>query len=86
MSYYGCLRLVILSKIKHHPRRKRAVLKGDVQTLGLWELDSNAVLKLVLTHCVRVEPKRPYAAYGAVAQELRRYHVTVEYDGLCPFG
>jgi len=65
-------------------------VKGDVQTSYRQELDSNVlksallhrqvlhVPKLVLAHCVKVEPKRPYATYGAVAQELRRYHDTVE--------
>jgi len=36
------------------------------------------VPKLVLAHGVGVEPKRPYTADGAVAQELWSNHVTVE--------
>jgi len=61
-----------------------------VQTLGRQELDSNVlksalidghvlnVPKLVLAHGVGVEPKRPHATDGAVAQKLRRYQITVE--------
>ena len=76
--------------MKHHCRGHRAVHKGDGQTLGRQEIDSNVlksallhrhvlpVSKLVLAHGVGVEPKRPYAADSAVAQELRRHHVTVE--------
>ena len=68
--------------MKHHFRRHRAVLKGELDTNVLksallhWHVLH--VLKLVLTYCVGVEPKRPYATEGAVAQKLRRYHVTVE--------
>ena len=84
------LPLAILEKMKHHFGRHSSLLKGDVQTLGLQELDSNVlksallhrhvlhVLKLVLTHGVGVELKRPYATDCAVAQELHRYQVTVE--------
>ena len=94
MSYYTCLRNVlyssplgILAKMKHHIRGHRAVRKGDVQTFGRQELDSNIlksallhwhVPKPVLTHCVVVEPKRPYATDGALALELWRYQFTVE--------
>ena len=61
-----------------------------MQTFGRQEYDSNVltsallhryvlhVPKLVLAHCVGVEPKLPYAKDGAVAQELRKYNVTVE--------
>jgi len=64
-----------------------------MQTYGRDELDSyvleSALLyrhvlyvpKLVLTHSVGVEPKRPYTTDCAVVQELRSYQVTVEYDG-----
>jgi len=88
--FYIDLPLVKLPKMKHHFRRHSAVLKGDMQTLGRQEFDSNVlksallhrhvlyVLKLVLTHGVGVEPKYPYAADGAVAQELLRYQITVE--------
>jgi len=88
--FYIDLPLVILSKMKHHIRGHSAVLKGELQTLGRQELHSNVlksallhwhilhVLKLVLAHGVRVQPKRSYAADGAVVQELWRYQVTVE--------
>jgi len=88
--FYIDLPLVILAKMKHHFRRHSAVLEGDVQTLGRQELDSNVlksallhrhvlhVPKLVLAHGVGVEPIRPFASDGAVAQELLGYHVTVE--------
>jgi len=88
--FYIDLPLVILAKMMYHFRRHGAVLKGDVQTFGRQELHSNVlksallhwhvllVLTLVLTHGVGVQPKRPYATYGAIAQELRRYQVTVE--------
>ena len=88
--FYIDLPLVILAKMKHHFRRQSAVLKGDVQTLGRQEIHSNVlkcallhwhllhVLNRVLTHSFRVQPKCPYATAGAVAQELRRYQVTVE--------
>jgi len=83
--------MVILAKMKHHYFGHSAFRKGDVQTLGCQEFDSN-VLKSVLLHqhvlhvpklvlalcCVCVEPKRSYATDGVVAQELRTYHVTVE--------
>jgi len=87
---YTDLQLVILAKTKHRFRRRSAVFKGDVQTFARQELHSNVlksallhwhvlhVLKVVLKHCVMVQPKRPYATDGAVAQELRRYQVTVE--------
>jgi len=76
--------------MKHQSCGHSAVIKGDLQTFGRQELDSNVlksallhrhvlhVSKLVLAHGVGVEPKGPYATDGAVAQELRRYHVTVE--------
>ena len=76
--------------MKHYSRGHSAVRKGDVQTFGREEFDSNvlesAVLnrhvlhvpKLVLTHGVGVEPKRPYTTNCAVAQELRCNQVTVE--------
>ena len=87
MSYYDSLRhviyislpLVILAEMKHYSRGHGAVRKGDVQTFGREEFDSNVlesallhrhvlhVSKLVLTHGVGVEPKRPYTADGAVA-------------------
>jgi len=88
--YIDLLPQIILAKMKHHSFGHSAVRKGDVQNLGRQELDSNvlksAVLhrhvllvpKLLLAHCVWVEPKRPYATDCAVAQELRIYHVTVE--------
>jgi len=87
-TFYIDLPLVILAKMKHQFRRHSNVLKGDVQTFGRQGLDSNVlkstllqrhvlhVPKFVLAHGVGVEPKRPYAS--AVAQELRRYQVTVE--------
>jgi len=64
--FYIDLPLVILAKMKHHFRSHSAVLKGDVQTFVRQELHSNVlkslllhrhvldVLKLVLTHGVRV--------------------------------
>jgi len=76
--------------MKHNFRGQCAVRKLDVQSLGRQELNTNVlkstlfhrhvlhVPKLVLTHCVGVEPNRPYAMDGTVAQELRRYQVTVE--------
>jgi len=88
--FYIVLPLVIHAKMMHHIRRHSAVLKGDMQTFGRQEIHSNVlksallhwhvlhVLKLVLTHGFRVQPKRPYAMDGAVTQELRRYQVTVE--------
>jgi len=88
--FYIDLPLVIFAKMKHKFRRHRAVPKRDVETLGRQDLDSNVqksallhrhvlhVPKLVLTHCVVVETKRLYATDGAVAQEFRRYHVTIE--------
>ena len=78
-GFYIDLPLVNLAKIKHHFRRHSAVLKGDVQTLGRQQLDSNVlksslihrnvlhVLNLVLAHGFVVEPKSPYASDGAVA-------------------
>ena len=82
VMFYTDLPLVIHAKMTHHFRGHSAVHKGDVQTFGRQELDSNVlksallhrhvlhVPKLVLAHCVGVEPKRPYATEGAVAQEL----------------
>ena len=76
--------------MKHCSCGHSAVRKGDVQTFGRQELDSDVlksvllhrhvlhVPKLVLAHCVEVEPKRPYAKDCAFDQELRRYNVTVE--------
>ena len=61
-----------------------------MQTVGREEFDSNVlesallhrhvlhVPKLVLTHGVGVEPKRPYITDSAVAQELRSNQVTVQ--------
>ena len=84
--------------MKHYFRGHGAVREGDVQTFGREEFDSNVlkptllhrhvlyVLKLVLAHWVGVEPKRPNTADGAVAQELRRYHITVEVEGAYPSG
>jgi len=88
--YRSVLTLVILAKMKHYFRGHHAVRKGDVRPLGRHELDSNVlksallywhvlhIPKLDLTHCIGIEPKRPYATDGVVAQELRRYQVTVE--------
>jgi len=88
--FYIDLPLVILAKMKHHFRRHSGVFKGDVQTFGRQLLHSNVlksallhwhvlhVLKLMLPHGVKVQPKHPYATDGTVAQELRRYQVTVE--------
>jgi len=89
--FYIDLPLIILANMNHPFRRHSAVLKWDVQTLVRQELDWNGlksallhrlhvlhVPKLVLAHGVGVEPKRPCAADVAIAQELRRYHVTVE--------
>ena len=87
--YTDLLPPVINAKLKHHLRGHSAVCKRDVQIFGRQELDSNVlnsallhrhVLQvpiLLLTHCVVVEPKRPYAPDGAVTHELQRYHVTV---------
>ena len=44
------------------------------------------VLKLVLTYCVRVDLKRPYATDGTVANELSTYQVTIKEDGVYPSG
>jgi len=88
--FHTDLPLVILTKMRHHSCGHSAVLKGDVQTLVRQELHLNVlksallhrhvlhVLKFVLAHSFRVQPKRPYATDGAVAQELWRYQVTVE--------
>jgi len=69
--YIDFLPLVILAKMKHNSCGHNAVHKGDVSTLGRQVLDSNVlksaqlhrhvlhVPKLLLTHCVGVEPKRP---------------------------
>jgi len=88
--FYIELPLVILAKIKHYFRGHSAVRKGDVRTFGHQELDSNIlksallhrhvlhVPKLVLAHCVEVELKGSYVTDFAVAEELCRYHVTVE--------
>jgi len=96
--FYIDLPMVILAKMKHHTCGHSSVRKGDVQTLGRQEFNSNVlkfsllhrnvlrVPKRVLVHGVGVEPKRPYATDGAVAQDLRRYQVTVELDRACPFG
>ena len=87
---YISLPLVILAEMKHYFRGHGAVREGDVQTFGREEFDSNVlesallhrhvlhVPKLVLTHGVGVEPKRPYTTDGAVTQELRINQVTVE--------
>jgi len=87
--FYVDLPLVILAKMKHHSCGHSAVLKGDVQTFGRKELDSNVlksallhrhvlhVPKLVLARGVDVGQKRPYATEGAVTLELWKYHVTV---------
>ena len=87
--FYIDLPLVIVTKMKHLSCGHRAVRKGDVQTVGRQELNSNVlkstllhrhvlqVPKLLLTHFVGVEPKRPNLTDGAVAQELRRYQVTL---------
>jgi len=95
---YRSLPLVILAEMKHYFRGHSAIREWDVQTLGREEFDSNVldsvllhrhvlhVPKFVLADGVGVEPKRPYTADGAVAQELRGYQVTVELDGACPFG
>ena len=92
---YRSLPLVILAEMKHYFRGHGAVRAGDVQTFGHQEFDSNVLKsallhrhvlhdpKLVLTHGVGLEPKRPYTTDGAVA---RCNQVTVEYDGACPFG
>jgi len=76
--------------MKHYLRGHGAVREGDVQTFGREEFDSNVlesallhrhvlhVPKLLLAHGVGVEPKRPYTADGAVAQELYSNQVTVE--------
>jgi len=86
--YIDFLPMVNFAKMKHHFRGHLAVRKGDVLTLVRQELDSNVlksallhwhvshVPKLVLTYCVGVDPKRPDATECALAQELRRYHVT----------
>jgi len=88
--YIDLLPLVILSKMRHHIRRHSALRKGDMQTFGRQEVDSKGlkfpllhqhvlhVPKLVLTHCVGVQPKRPYATDVAVSQELRRYQDTID--------
>ena len=82
--------MVILAKIKHQFRGHSVVLEWDVLTFGRQELDSNIlksallhrlvlyVPKLVLAYGVVLEPKHPYASDGAVAQELQKYHITVE--------
>ena len=66
--FYIALPLVNLAKMKHYSCGHSAVRKGDVQTIGRQELDSNVlkstllhrhilrVQKLVLEHCVGVEP------------------------------
>jgi len=76
--------------MKHYFRKHSAVRKGGVQTFGRQEFDSNVlesallhrhvlhILKLVLAHRVRVEPKRPDTTDYAVAQELLSNQVTVE--------
>jgi len=75
MSYLGCLShfyidlpIVILAKMNHHSCGHSAIRKGDVQTLGRQELDSNVLKlalvnrhvlhfpKLLLAHGVGVEP------------------------------
>jgi len=65
--------------MEHYSRGHCAVRKGDVQTVGREEFDSNVlesallhrhvlhVPKLVLAHGVGLEPKCPYTADGAVA-------------------
>jgi len=65
--------------MKHYTRGHGAVRKGDVQTFGREDFNSNVlesallhrhglhVPKLVLAHGVGVEPKRPYTADAAVA-------------------
>ena len=84
------LQLLILAKTKHHFRGHSAALIGDVQN----QRSSSTRFECPYTCAVPpariarsetvadkwrwVEPKRPYATDGAVAQELRRYHVTLE--------
>ena len=76
---YTSLPLVILAEMKNYFRGHGADREGDVQTFGREEFEPNVlesallhrhvlpVPKLVLTHGVGVEPKRPYTADGAVA-------------------
>ena len=88
-SFSQKLPLVILAEMNHYFHGLSADREGDVQTFGRQEFDSNIlesallhrhvlhVPKLVLAHGFGVEPKRPYTADGAVAQEFRRYQVTL---------
>jgi len=46
--FYIDLPLVILEKMKHHLRGHCAVLKGDLQTLGFQEFDSNVLIPALL--------------------------------------
>ena len=87
---YRSLPLVIHAEMKHYFLGHGALRKWDVQNFGRQEFDSNVlestqlhrhvlhVPKVLLAHGVRVEPKRPYTADCAVAQELRSNRVTVE--------
>ena len=86
--FYINLTMVILAKMKHHFRRHSAVRQSNVQTLGRQEFDSNVLKCAVPPACIaRSETRactwrwgraeRSYATDGAVAQELRRYHVKV---------
>ena len=97
-QFYIDLPQVILAKMKHHSCGHIGVLKGmcrpsvirhsilNVLKSALLHWHVLHILKFVLAHSVRVEPKRPYATDAAVTQELQRCQVTVEQDGVCHFG
>jgi len=55
--FYIDLPLVILAKMKYQSCGHSAVLKGDVQTLGRQELDSNVLISALLHRHVLHVPK-----------------------------
>jgi hypothetical protein len=78
--------------MKHYLRGRYAIVERDVQTFRRQKLDSDIlesplihgyvmhVLKLAMTRCV--DDERLHAPDGAVAHELRRYHIAL-YEGVC---
>jgi len=87
--FYIDLPLLVLAKMNHYFRMNRTAAKGcvDIRSSGTRceypeicaALPARiAHSELVLTHWVWLEPNRPYATDGGVAQELWRYQVRVE--------
>jgi len=66
------LQMVILAKMEHHIRGRRAFLDRRVQALHGYVLH---VLKLLLNRCEREVTELLHATDGAVAHKFWRYHV-----------